>query len=369
MDQQKKILLISQEFPPRIGGAGSVAENTAKLLSEGNQVKVLTFEGAISPSDASYDVVETRYIKKIFPFFFYQKFKSIYTDDIDVIILNDIGSAMMACFFFNQTQIKKCILFLHGSEPETIFMKPSFLYKVTGVKKRYCKLLQNCLRVIVVSTYMKEKFLNTTKLMALEEKMIVVYNGIDFSLFMPTISSLRNELGISAAKILLSVSSIKEGKGYYNKYRIFKRLINDGCDYHWVIVGDGSLATKLKKMAKEDSLEARISFVGIVPREDLAQYYSMADAFWLLSNLDESLGLAYIEAIACETPAIGRNSCGAREIIKNGINGYLVNNDDESYDILYKSIFEEIDPKVLRKSIDQFCNDNILIALKKAIIR
>ncbi|WP_353687098.1 glycosyltransferase family 4 protein [Thermodesulfovibrio sp. 3462-1] len=58
-------------------------------------------------------------------------------------------------------------------------------------------------------------------------------------------------------------------------------------------------------------------------REDIPQILSSIDLF-VLPTLQEALGTSFIEAMAMGKPVIGSNIDGVREVIDNGLNGYLV---------------------------------------------
>ena len=361
-----KILLITKEFPPSIGGAGMVAENTANLLCENHQITVLTSKNDRT-RHAKFNLTEAKYVKKIFPFFLFIKFRKIYSEDYQTIILNDPGSAMLAAYFFTDEQKKKCLVYLHGSEPR-IFTKFSFLNTLLRWRKKYTKLLYTVKKIIAVSDYMRDNFIEISNLIDLRSKMIVIYNGIDFSVFKEVATSLRIQYNINDnTNIILSVSRINTGKGYLNKYAIFKKLIEHDCHYHWIIAGNGPLLQTLKEMAKDDGLEKHITFVGNIERKELRNYYSAADIFWLLSDFDEALGLVYIEAIACNTPVIARNRAGVKEIVINNINGFLVENNEECYKILFDYKFYQLDATNLRRTISKFNNNNIRTILETEI--
>jgi glycosyltransferase involved in cell wall biosynthesis len=65
-----------------------------------------------------------------------------------------------------------------------------------------------------------------------------------------------------------------------------------------------------------------IRFLGKVSEKDLPLYYSAADVF-ILPSIQDNLPNVIVESMACETPVVAFNVCGAAEIIQHRQSGYL----------------------------------------------
>ena len=70
-----------------------------------------------------------------------------------------------------------------------------------------------------------------------------------------------------------------------------------------------------------------IIFLGNTPREIIRKYYKIADLFCMPSRF-EAFGIVFAEALSFGIPCIGREACAMPEIIKQGINGYLIDNEN-----------------------------------------
>lgn len=113
----KKILLISHEFPPDKGGAGSVAYDLAvNGNSEEVNITVLTKKNIDRKTSSNYIVREVDTISKIFSYNYWSEIKKYKLDNYDGYILNDLGAAQVAGYFFSKEMIKKSIIILHGNE-------------------------------------------------------------------------------------------------------------------------------------------------------------------------------------------------------------------------------------------------------------
>ena len=73
---------------------------------------------------------------------------------------------------------------------------------------------------------------------------------------------------------------------------------------------------------------------GRVSEEELPCYYNACDIFVMLNRqtkgeeIVEGFGISFIEASACGKPVVGGKSGGAKDAVKNGLTGILVDPDD-----------------------------------------
>ncbi len=80
-------------------------------------------------------------------------------------------------------------------------------------------------------------------------------------------------------------------------------------------------------LSKEEEADG-IYFLGEQSRAQLNELYSRCDVFCMPSRF-EAYGLVFAEALAFGLPCIARNAFAMKEFIRDGRNGYLIDNDDE----------------------------------------
>ena len=73
--------------------------------------------------------------------------------------------------------------------------------------------------------------------------------------------------------------------------------------------------------------DKNVVFLGRLTHEELVQYYNMCDYFVMPSKF-EAYGLVFAEALCFGLPCIGKNICAMPEFITDGLNGYLIKEDD-----------------------------------------
>ena len=113
-------------------------------------------------------------------------------------------------------------------------------------------------------------------------------------------------------KYILCVSRVSKEKNLED----FLQLDYPG--YRKVMVGDGPMLETYKKKYPD------VIFTGYKTGIDLAQYYANAEVFVFPSKW-ETFGIVMIEAMACGTPVAAYNVTGPKDVIDEGITGYMDN--------------------------------------------
>lgn len=125
-----------------------------------------------------------------------------------------------------------------------------------------------------------------------------------------------------AEPCFIYVGRVTASKGIVPLLETFSRLP----DYLLTIIGSGDLSESLRNRYAGRS---NIRFQGFVEQYRLAAYYSAATALILPSLAPESFGLTVVEALACGTPVIVRDSGGCAEIVQRTQAGVVYGTDEE----------------------------------------
>lgn len=155
-----------------------------------------------------------------------------------------------------------------------------------------------------------------------DEKLHVIYNGIDLEQFHPRLKALhrdsvRKELAIPAdAPVFIYVGSGFERKGVTQLLQAAARVPSA-----WlIVVGADKHLDRYRAYARRLGMDDRVRFTDGV--RDVRPFYGAADAF-VLPTLYEPLSNAVLEALACGLPAILSDQCGAAELVVPGESGYV----------------------------------------------
>jgi glycosyltransferase involved in cell wall biosynthesis len=149
-------------------------------------------------------------------------------------------------------------------------------------------------------------------------------NGADFSIADLPVRDVRADNSIPEdAPVMLTVSRLSHWKRVDRALRVLAEVLDRGIDAHLIVVGTGEEEVALKRLCTDLRLSGNAHFVGGVARSELASYYASADV--LLSLYDFSnLANPVIEAMVLGRPVIALDTGGTSDLVKNGINGYLV---------------------------------------------
>lgn len=102
--------------------------------------------------------------------------------------------------------------------------------------------------------------------------------------------------------------------------------------FRMFFVGTGYAADAMKELVSEKGLDSKVTFVGnITDREKIKIYYAAADLF-LFPSLYDNAPLVVREAAALHTPAVMVKGATAATILKNGENGFLIDNNLTSFE-------------------------------------
>jgi len=162
----------------------------------------------------------------------------------------------------------------------------------------------------------------------------VVYPGVDASRFHPQQdgSAIRNRYAKGGELLILSVGRLQRRKGHDLAIQALRRLSTSGLSIRYLIVGTGKEEERLRNLAEAEGVGDRVHFVGQVSDAELPSYYAACDIFLLPNRLDgndvEGFGIVFLEAQATSRPAVGGRSGGVPEAIAEGETGFLVEGTD-----------------------------------------
>ncbi|HEU5135143.1 MAG TPA: glycosyltransferase [Steroidobacteraceae bacterium] len=156
----------------------------------------------------------------------------------------------------------------------------------------------------------------------------VIYNGVDSAHFDPIVAfeaakRLRASLGVKPGALLLgSVGRLAPEKNHEVLLTTLRRLRVARVDAHLVIAGSGPLRDRLLRRAAELEISDRVNLIGEF--EDVRPVLAAMDVFVLPSVAVESFSNAALEAMSMGRPVILSDIGGAREMIDDGVEGYVV---------------------------------------------
>lgn len=159
----------------------------------------------------------------------------------------------------------------------------------------------------------------------------------------------RQDLGLHESDTyLISVGRLVRRKGY--DYLITALSEIKDPNVKLIILGEGPEKEKLIKLTKELNLEGRVILPGFVDEQKKFQYLECSDMY-VLSSVHEGFGIVLQEAMQVGLPIVATNYGGQVDIIKEGVNGLLV--EPRSADALAENITRLLADRALMKEMRQ----------------
>lgn len=96
---------------------------------------------------------------------------------------------------------------------------------------------------------------------------------------------------------------------------------------HLLLVGRGDQQKELQHLAEEQCVKDRVHFLGFVSEEDLPALYRASDLF-VITSISEVQSIPTLQAAATALPIVAADAAALPELVKDGVNGFLVPPDD-----------------------------------------
>lgn len=138
-------------------------------------------------------------------------------------------------------------------------------------------------------------------------------------------------------------------KGLMQLIKAVSLLKKEGYKIKIVVAGKDKNQKHIEKWIYKNHFSDLIEFKGHLKREDVKKTIINSDVF-AMPSITEAYGLVYLEAMALGVPVIGTKEGGTKEIIIDGVNGFLCN----PYDVMEiaSKIKMALDERVRKKLIE-----------------
>jgi UDP-glucose:(heptosyl)LPS alpha-1,3-glucosyltransferase len=162
----------------------------------------------------------------------------------------------------------------------------------------------------------------------------VIHPGVDLNDYAITDkrsirADVRNEYGfISAEPIILFASMNFEIKGLDAIMLSLARLKSKKHSFKLFVAGKGNIR-KYTQIAHEANIADDVIFTGMLSKEKLIRLYLAGDMYIMLSKFD-TFGMVVLEAMAAGLPVIISSNVGAKDIVQEGENGFIINDTSDA---------------------------------------
>jgi len=197
--------------------------------------------------------------------------------------------------------------------------------------------MRKCQHIVIPSESMKEVLIRDY---GLRDRYTVIPTGIDLE---PYTTAEGNELRTSNNwqddKVIISIGRLAEEKNWATLLQAVAKVCREHPDLRLVLVGYGPDKAALQQLAVELGISERVTFTGKLPFSDVVNYLKAADLFGFTS-VTETQGLVTLEAMAAGLPVVAVDASGTRDIVDDGVQGFLVPNDADALAASIKQLVE-----------------------------
>ena len=193
----------------------------------------------------------------------------------------------------------------------------------------------------------------------------VVYNGVEVAAFAcrwqdeAAVRRARQPYGLTEEPTVLFVGKLRESKGVHVLLAAMERVwqslpqaalvLAGGTEY-----GQGRTMRQtpfLKELRQQMARAAgRVVLTGFLPYPEMPRAYLLGDVFVGPSQIEEGLGLVFLEAAAAGLPIIATARGGIPEVVQEGVNGLLLQRQDDPGELAEK-ILELLRDRELRQRL------------------
>ena len=232
-------------------------------------------------------------------------------------ILTEIGADVLLAASDVSTLRSPCpmVLMSHNINPFSPLRGQIWRRKQLVRMAAHRRLIKACSRradkVVFVSNWSRQAMLPYLNIS--QEKTSVVYHGVD-EVFRPFPKRVAPD---NAPRIILAVSEVLEHKNLARLIEAFIQLSKSSHKEVRLIIAGGigseELRQSLEARLTNEGILDRVTFLGFVPKEELAVWYHQAELL-VFPSLAETFGLPLIEAMASGLPVVASNATAMPEI-------------------------------------------------------
>lgn len=348
----KRVLVYCPYYPPHMGGLESHADEFNKYLSaqnfditvftprlpvdglereaKYNNVKIIRFP--------AFEIIPNYPLPQFWNIKFWKLWSEVFVTKYDWVISRTrfFNTALMALM---HSKIKK-IKWMHIEHGSDFVKLNNIVYsKIAEIyDKTFGLVVLKLANIVVANSVASAMF---CKIIFSDRKYEVIYRGIEIE----KINKIKPKILFKNKFVILYTGRLIDGKGVGDLIAAVLKIKND----KWVllIVGDGPKRSEWEKMANN-----QIKFLGQKPNSELVGVMKGCNLV-VNPSYTEGLPTSMVEATVCGVPVIATDVGGTREIVEDGVNGYLVK--PKNVDELQKRIEEMMKNKfIIKKVVNKF---------------
>ncbi|MBL4631741.1 MAG: glycosyltransferase family 4 protein [Paraglaciecola sp.] len=335
----KKVLVLTENFPPISGGSGRwFWELYSRLPKEQYLILADDIDGA-AQFDKTHELNILRMplkssqwgFKSIRGLKFYWRVlrqirKIIKQHNITHIHCGRVIHEGVTAWLLKIITGTPYLCFIHGEDVETAATSGELNLMV----KQVCKHAD----ILICNSHNSANIVKRLHY-AGDEKIEVLHPGVDASLFVPSADDevFKQQMGWQGRKVIITVGRLQARKGQDMMLRATALLKEQFPEILYAVIGRGGCLDSLQALSTELGINDHVQFLTEVTDPQMIQCYQQSDIFILpnrtIDNDIEGFGMVLVEAQSCGKPVIAGDSGGTKETMCLNESGYVIDCTDE----------------------------------------
>ena len=330
----KKVLLLTENFPPIEGGSGRWFWELYSRIPR-DKVVVLTHNvegGSEFDNGHNLNVIRTPMsspewgFKSLTGIKFYWRLvrlvrKIVKQHSIEEIHCGRVIHEGVVAWLIKMLTGIPYLCFVHGEDVETSATSREqslMVRKVCGASK-----------MLICNSYNSQNLVVNLGFES-EDKCEVLHPGVDTTKFISAEpdNMFRDNMGWTGKQVLLTVGRLQQRKGQDYLIQAMPELLRVYPNLFYAVVGRGECEEALRELIQRLKLENHVKIYTGLNDEDLIRSYQQCDCFILpnrtIGNDIEGFGMVLVEAQACGKPVIAGDSGGTAETMLIGETGEII---------------------------------------------
>jgi len=314
-------LIVSNDFPPRVGGIESFVEQLCALLDHDVVVYTSGPPGAeVTDRDRGYPVIRDGSLLLPTPRVARRAAQLLRAYGASRVLFGAAAPLGLLSPALRRAGAERLVALTHGHEVWWATLPGS-----RGLLQRIGDSVDH---LTTISDYTKQRIAPALS-PAARSRMLRLAPPVDPAVFRPRAAARAEEDPARA----VAVGRLVAQKGFSTLVAAWAQVVAGWADPllpELMIVGDGPDRHRLERTVDRTGLGVTVRFGGALPRTGVLAELQRSDVFVLpvrtrLAGLNpEGLGLAALEAAACGLPVVVGRSGGAPETVRGGETGYVV---------------------------------------------
>lgn len=331
LEAVRRTLIVTNDFPPRVGGIQSFIHSVAVRQPEGSVVVYASDHAGAAAFDADQPFPVIRHPTGLLlptPSARRRIVAALVKHRCTAVWFGAAAPLGLLAPHLRRAGAERIVASTHGHEVGWVMLPVG--------RQAMRRIGSGCDVVTYLGEYTRGRL---TRALGTAATLRRLAPGVDTQQFHPRVDgkAVRTRYGLDDRAVIVCVSRLVPRKGQDVLIRALPRIRQQAPDAALLLVGRPNRARFLRwlqLLAAREGVADHVIFTGGVPGDQLAEYYAAGDLFAMpcrtrRRGLDvEGLGIVYLEASAVARAVIAGESGGAPEAVREGESGYVVNGRD-----------------------------------------